>query len=62
MTTRLIALVSLIALTGIALDGAPATEDIALPTLVEPAAADTCEGWPQPIPKVLDECPHGPTP
>lgn len=62
MLTRIVLIATLLAFGGITLDGAPATDGIDMPTLVQHAAADTCDGWPYPVDKILDECPHGPTP
>lgn len=44
---------------------APADDTAPLPQIVGPVTADepsTCDGWPYPVAKILDECPHGPRP
>lgn len=56
-----IALIALVlASSGLVVDDAPVVGEL-VPDLAVPAAASTCDGWPAPVGKALDECPNGPT-
>ncbi|MBW3584169.1 MAG: hypothetical protein KY455_13850 [Euryarchaeota archaeon] len=63
MKSRILAIALMLAIGGLAADGATA-ETFDLELVETTRADDTCDGWPaeKAVRKVFDECPHGPTP